>query len=144
MKTITSLVCISLVALLSACATPDAGYYDANGNWIANNPNNANRNHAPLPGGTRNSQNSDYDNGYPATTTTTVTTYNYDRRGYYDENGHYMAKDDSLNVPTDMFPPRGMCRVWFTDRDADNQPDIESCKGIKSHVPAGAYVIYGG
>jgi len=144
MRTIPSLVCLSLVSLLAACGTPDAGYYDAAGNWIANNPNNANRSHAPLPGGTRNSQNSDYDSDRPVSTTTTVTTYNYDHRGYYDDNGYYLANDDGPNVPQDMFPPHGMCRVWFTDREADNQPAIESCKGIKYHVPAGAYVIYGG
>ncbi len=144
MRTIPSLVCLSLVSLLSACATPDAGYYDANGNWIANNPNNANHSHAPLPGGTRNSQNSDYYNDHPVSTTTTVTTYNYDHRGYYDDNGYYLASEEGPNVPQDMFPLRGMCRVWFEDRTVDNQPAIESCKGIKSQVPAGAYAIYGG
>ena len=144
MRTVSSLVCISLVSLLSACGTPDDGYYDHAGNWIANNPNNANRSHAPLPGGTRNSQDSAYDNDYPATTTTTVTTYNYDRRGYYDDNGNYIGRNSDFTVPQELFPPRGMCRVWFTDREVDDQPGIESCKGIKSHVLAGAYVIYGG
>ena len=103
MRTISSLACISLVSLLSACATPDAGYYDANGNWIANNPTNANRSHAPLPGGTRNSQNSDYDNDQATSTTTTVTTYNYDRRGYYDDNGNYIGRNSDFAVPKDMW-----------------------------------------
>jgi len=132
MRTVISLACISLLSLLSACATPDAGYYDANGNWIANNPNNANHSHAPLPGGTH-----DYrdDNS---------SAYTYDRRGYYDYNGYYIDQNGGLSVPQDMFPPRGMCRVWFTQRDLVNQPPVESCNDIRSRVPAGAYVIYGG
>jgi len=134
MRTLTSLACVSLISLLSACASPDAGYYDANGNWIAKNPNNANHSHSPLPGGTYNQDRADYD--APA--------YTYTRRGYYDYNGYYIAKDGGLNVPTDMFPPRGMCRVWFAERSPDSQPAVESCSDIKSRVPAGAYVIYGG
>jgi hypothetical protein len=50
----------------------------------------------------------------------------------------------TMNDHSCMFPPRGMCRVWFTKRAPANQPAIESCNGIKSRVPAGAYVIYGG
>lgn len=140
MRTLTSFACISLVALLSACGTPDDGYYDANGNWIATGtPHNiAHNTHPPLPGGTRDTRydRASYDNHHPA--------YMYDRRGYYDYNGDYVTDDSGLNVPQDMFPPRGMCRVWFTNRAPDDQPSVESCNNIKSRVPAGAYVIYGG
>jgi len=139
MRSFTYLACVSLVSLLSACGTPDSGYYDANGNWIPyNRYNREAHDHSPLPGGTH----PPYDDHHQVTTT--VTTYTYDRPGYYDYNGYYMAMDSGLNVPQDMFPPRGMCRVWFPDRVALHQPGIESCDGIRSRVPAGAYVIYGG
>jgi hypothetical protein len=145
MRKLFPLVCISLVTLLSACGSPDDGYYDTNGNWIANNP--YNHSHPPLPGGTHDSR-SDHtiydDNRAVSSTTVTTTTYNYDQPGYYNSDGSYIGKDSSFAVPHRMFPPSGMCRVWFTDRTADNQPAIESCDGIRSRVPAGAYVIYGG
>jgi len=144
MRILSSLACISLMALLSACGTPSDGYYDANGNWIATNPNNANHSHAPLPGGTHDTRYDEYDDNHPAATTVTTTTYTYDRAGYYNRDGSYIGADSSFAVPQNMFPPRGMCRVWFADRTPDNQPSIESCDGIKSRVPAGAYVIYGG
>ena len=80
---------------------------------------------------------------HPVTTVTT-TTYSYDRAGYYNQDGSYIGVHSDFAVPPDMFPARGMCRVWFPDRRPVNQPDIESCDGIKSRVPVGAYVIYGG
>jgi len=126
-------------SLLSGCATPDNGYYDANGNWIPyNRYNREAHEHSPLPGGT-------YDSRYDrAPVTTTVTTYTYDRPGYYDYNGYYIAPGGGLNVPPEMSPPHGMCRIWFSERTADSQPPIETCEGIRSRVPMGAYVIYGG
>lgn len=134
---LTALACISLATLLSACGTPDGGYYDANGNWIPNNPNNATRNHAPLPGGTHDAyDNDDYRHRHH------VTTYSYDRPGYYNTSGYYDRLEGG--APASMMPPRGMCRVWFTDRLPENQPRIESCDGIQYRVPEGAYVIYGG
>jgi len=138
MRNITFLACLSL-SLLSACATPDSGYYDTNGNWIPYNRYNEEAHpHSPLPGGTHPPY--DYDDSH-AVSTTTVTTY-YDRPGYYDYEGEYLGSN--VPIPHDMLPPRGMCRVWFTDRTPVHQPPIESCEGIRSRVPAGAYVIYGG
>lgn len=137
MSRFTALACISLLAL-SACGTPDNGYYDANGNWIPyNRYNREAHNHSPLPGGTRSEYIDD-------SATTTVTTYTYDRPGYYDYNGYYVARDTGFGVPADMFPPRGMCRVWFPERVPGRQPAIETCNNINLRVPAGAYVIYGG
>ncbi|MDX2073773.1 MAG: hypothetical protein SFX19_05335 [Alphaproteobacteria bacterium] len=123
---------ISLLSFLAACGTPDGGYYDANGNWIATDT--IHKPHAPLPGGTRdyNAAKDRYDHT------------KYDRPGYYDRNGYYISRDDGFNVPENMFPQRGMCRVWFTERPASEQPPVESCNGIKSRVPAGAYIIFGG
>lgn len=133
MRKLMLLTSAALLSLLSACGTPDAGYYDANGNYIPNNPYNRNaHDHAPLPGGTH----QPYDER--------AVTYHYDRPGYYDRNGYYIARDKGPTVSEDMFPPRGMCRVWFPERAVIDQPGIESCNGIQSRVPAGAYVIYGG
>jgi hypothetical protein len=143
MRKLTTLACVSVMALLSACGTPNDGYYDANGNYVPNNPyNRTAHDHSPLPGGTAEHR---YDNPNRGVTTTTTTTYNYDRAGYYNQYGEYVGMDNSnVVVPNDMFPGRGMCRVWFPDRVPPNQPGIESCNGIQSRVPAGAYVIYGG
>ena len=129
--------CVCLVALVSACDAPNGGYYDANGNFIAtDSPYNVSKNnHAPLPGGPGDGYYSDRTD-HPVN--------QYDRAGYYDSYGHYWANYSSLNVPEDMFPPRGMCRVWFSGRPLVDQPPVESCDGIRSRVPAGAYVIYGG
>src|SRR4051812_41416572 len=128
MRSLTSFACLSLLSLLSACATPSDGYYDANGNWIAyNRYNREAHNHSPLPGGTH----PPYDDSRAVTTT--VTPNSYARPGYYDYNGYYVAKAD-LNTPQDMFPPRGMCRVWFPDRAAVHQPAIEACDNIQSRV----------
>ena len=152
MRTFTSIACVSLLALLSGCAVPPDGYYDANGNWVATsvaNPKVA-ENHPPLPGGPYN-QYDTYDNAYapaPTVYTTTTTSYHYDRAGYYAPDGTYVGPDYTpamvVPVPNDMFPPHGMCRVWFTNRAPNDQPAIESCDGIRARVPAGAYVIYGG
>jgi len=129
-----ALICASFLSLLAACATPDNGYYDTNGNWIPNNPyNSQNHTRAPLPGGTHDYRDDRYDR-----------VERYDRAGYYDRNGYYIARDGGPAVPEDMFPPRGMCRVWFIERPAIDQPKIESCDDIRSRVPVGAYVIYGG
>jgi hypothetical protein len=129
--TIRLLSSVALLTLISACGTPNGGYYDHNGNYIATdtprNMQDSTSVHPPLPGGV-----DDTDD------------YHYTRRGYYDYNGYYIPKDSGLSVPADMFPPRGMCRVWFTNRPLEQQPSIESCDGIRSRVPAGAYVIYGG
>lgn len=136
MRTLTKLACVSFLSLLSACGTPSDGYYDANGNYVPyNRYNSEDHAHSPLPGGTR-------DQYEPARTDYGVV--RYDRAGYYDSNGYYITVDNGPNVPTSMFPPRGMCRVWFPERAAIDQPRIESCDGIRSRVPAGAYVIYGG
>lgn len=144
MRTLTTLALISVTTLVSACATPDNGYYDKNGNWIPNNPYNREaHDHSPLPGGTDDSY-SAYNHHRDHRVTTTTTTYSYDRPGYYDYNGYYIPMDSGLAVPTNMFPPHGMCRVWFPDNAPADQPGIESCEGIQARVPYNAYVIYGG
>jgi len=143
MRTFSLIAGLSLVTLLSACGTPSDGYYDANGNYIPyNRYNQQNHDHAPIPGGTHDPYASD--DAHPVAYTTTTTTYSYDRPGYYDSNGYYRTMSGGVTAPDDMLPPRGMCRVWFPDRALDDEPAIESCSGIHSRAPAGAYIIYGG
>ncbi len=127
--------CVSLVSLLSACGVPSDGYYDANGNFVSNiTPHEMASTHPALPNARGN---------YPADSRY-YSNNSYDRAGYYDRNGYYIERNNGFAVPDNMFPPRGMCRVWFTDRNPSQQPAVESCDGIKSRVPAGAYVIFGG
>jgi len=130
----TLLACVSLVSLLTACGPSYGKHYDANNTNIPYNNVDSQTQYTREHSYDR-VDNSDYDDNYSP---------HYTHRGYYDYNGNYMARNDGLTVPQDMFPPRGMCRVWFTDRPASDQPSVESCNGIKSRVPAGAYVIYGG
>lgn len=132
MRILPMITCFSALTLLAACGEQE-GYYDSNGNYVApsNVTTQAQRNHAPSPGHSGDGYGHEHHD-------------RYDRAGYYDYNGYYIAKDGGLNVPEDMSPPRGMCRVWFVDRVPANQPAVESCDSIKSRVPAGAYVIYGG
>ena len=78
------------------------------------------------------------------THTTTVTTYGYVKAGYYDANGFYIAPGFGPSVPQAMLPPSGLCRIWYPQRAPQDEPGIQSCDGIRSRVPMGAYVIYGG
>lgn len=127
------MACLTAATTLAACG-PSTGYYDARGNYVHDTP----YNRAENPPDTSNTYARDYyerDSRYsryqPAT-------------GYYDRDGFYVGDENMLPVPQSMFPPRGMCRVWFRARLASDQPPIESCSGIEHRVPAGAYVIYGG
>lgn len=149
MRTLTLLTCLSGAVLLSACGYPDYGYYDANGNYVPapNATTEAQRVRSPSPGQPHHDYYRDrYDNTYygDRRVVETTTTYTYDRPGYYDYNGYYVGERGAFNVPRGMFPPRGMCRVWFPDRLPENQPPVETCVGIRDRVPAGAYVVYGG
>ncbi len=137
--------CVSMVALLAACTNSD-GYYDSDGRFVPYTVNGKSTN--PYSNGkTGNEYNARPDASYtnqvkhqsrqPYST-------EYSRRGYYDYDGDYVTDGSIETVPASMFPPRGKCRVWFTDRQYDRQPGIESCDGIRNRVPSGAYVIYGG
>lgn len=142
-----TLAFVSLVSFVAACSThkysaSEGGYYDEYGNYIpTDTPHNIRLHaHPPLPGG---GQAGEYgreyheqhrEEGYPR----------YIRRGYYDHNGKYVMPVKGINVPRDMFPPSGMCRIWFPDLAISKQPAIEQCDGINTRVPENAYVIYGG
>jgi len=122
-----TIACLSLASVIASC-TP-AGYYDSNGEYRSYGSSDSFRHENAMAG-------TPVSHAYPDTT--------YDRAGYYDRNGYYIARDNGPRVSDELFPPRGMCRIWFADRPADDQPRVESCNGIRSRVPAGAYVIYGG
>lgn len=150
MRTLTSITCVSLLVLLTACGNSTRGYYDAQGNWVTTS-NTHHRAHPerdlpPDPGHT-------YDKivGYePAPSATVVYTappppmLTYERAGYYDRNGYYIAMDGGLTVPDNMFPPAGQCRIWMPGVPVVNQAPVEPCYGIQARVPPGGYVIYGG
>jgi hypothetical protein len=134
--------CVACISLLSACGGPTDGYYDANGKFVPYNTSNHNYVHAPDPAAANYYDDDHYYDEYHHPVHTA--TYVYDRPGYYDYNGYYIAEESGMDVPHGMFPPRGMCRVWFPHRPPADQPRIESCDGIRERVPVGAYVIYGG
>lgn len=115
---------------LADCSAPERGHYDANGMWVpaSNATTEAQRIHSP------------------DSASMTPPNYEYDNNGYYHSRKYYSGADNgyAFSVPMDYLPPRGMCRVWFMNRTPEHQPSIESCEGIHSRMPAGAYVIYGG
>jgi len=139
MNTLTKIGCLSLAALMAGCVP--AGYYDSNGVYRSYGKSDSFRNEHAMAGTPETSTTTYSDEYAVAPSTTTII---YTKPGYYDRNGYYIAADSGPHVPEDLFPPRGMCRVWFTDRAVSYQPPVESCNGIQSRVPAGAYVIYGG
>lgn len=152
MKLAKTLACVGLLAALTACGD-DNGYYDSLGNWHAKGPD-ARSNKAGWSGETYKGNNYYTDNSARRGDSARVTDYDrakdrdrspYKRAGYYDYNGRYIPASASVPyVDRSYFPPRGMCRVWFVDRDEWDQPEPESCVGIRYRIPEGAYVIYGG
>lgn len=140
MKISATFISLSLLMCSAACAP--AGYYDANGDYRSYGKSDSYRTSTVRDDGAPGNPDNHTAYAVPAQSTTTVI---YDRPGYYDSNGYYVSADNfPTAVPKSMLPPRGMCRVWFADRPARYQPEVESCSGIQSRVPEGAYVIYGG
>lgn len=128
--------CLSLISIMAACQP--SGYYDSNGEYRSYGKSDSfNHNNAMAGTAAHDTYHSDTDNQ-------TITTVTYSRPGYYDRNGYYIAEDSGPHVSPELLPPRGMCRVWFTDRPVSEEPAVESCQGIQSRIPAGAYAIYGG
>lgn len=136
MRIINLLSCLSLTAALAACGP--SGHYDENGSYMT--PSEAQHYH--------DASDRSYDmqdRGYVSTDSGTYPVVPvYGQRGYYDYYGNYVTMDTNVGIPQNMMPPPGLCRVWMPDRDISRQPGIESCSGIKTRVPMGAYVIYGG
>lgn len=137
MKNINRIACLSLVAVMTSC-TP-SGYYDSNGEYRAYGKSDSYRYNKPMAGTGRN-----YSYHENSARMNRDTDFTYTRAGYYDHNGYYIDNEDRPQISNEYYPPRGMCRVWFIDRRADDQPSVESCSGIRDRVPGNAYVIYGG
>ena len=55
-------------------------------------------------------------------------------------NGH---KHPPHRVAKQYMPPKGKCRLWYTDRPAHRQPKIGSCKKLGKKIPRGAVLIRG-
>ena len=136
-------------AMLAACA-PATGYYDSNGVYHSYDEP---KPHPMIAGGPRpapiavpayDTTTVQYNTNTPYTTTSTTRTYMFNRPGYYDPNGYYIAMDSGPVLAPEFLPPRGLCRVWIPSRAQTEQPPVESCDTIRSRIPAGAYVIYGG
>ena len=68
----------------------------------------------------------------------------YNHVGFYDRNGNYTTVARGPHIPRSYIPPRGTCRIWYTDVAPADQPGVESCVGIASRLPDGAFVVYGG
>jgi hypothetical protein len=109
-----------------------SGYYDSNGNYV------------PAKYADEYHNGADGRRYHNAAEQEYISANTYTQPGYYDYYGNLVTLDQRTGVPKSMFPPRGMCRVWFPDRELEREPGIESCEGIRARVPVGAYVIYGG
>jgi hypothetical protein len=59
-----------------------------------------------------------------------------------DDDGQDGDHAEQLDVPLGQLPPPGVCRVWFPDRSAGQQPAPESCGGALRDAPRGAWVLY--
>jgi hypothetical protein len=125
------LAAIACVATLTACYS-NGGYYDANSNWVAP----ATQQGRSSASGTTAEYH--FENSYPHRVV------QYDRPGIYDTHGNWVAVADTIRIPRDMFPARGMCRVWHPRRDPAQQPAPVKCREARQQVPSGALVIYGG
>ncbi len=68
----------------------------------------------------------------------------YHRVGFYDHQGRYIPLADGPAVPSSYMPPRGMCRIWFIETPAPQQPEVRSCLSLQKRVPVSAYLLYGG
>jgi len=160
------IACLSVVSvMLAACG--QEGYYDNRGHYHANNAqgsnNNTNNTFTNNDGNPSYAGNNYYTNhsarkgntdgvvGYDRDRDNSVRDYDgestivYKRTGYYDYRGAYYPVNSGPKVPRNYFPPRGMCRVWLAGVVAQDQPSVESCKGIQQQrLPEGSYIVYGG
>lgn len=155
MRRLPLLACASLVTLLAACAEQERGYYDANGNYVYSYKDTevlgGNRDREKWPGKPagyyKDTTGKNYDRRVvraPGAVVVAEPQYMYQLEGYYNSYGDYIGPTANFTVPSDMWPPRGMCRVWFPNRAPSTQPDVESCDGLINRVPVNAYIVYGG
>ncbi|MFW6323171.1 MAG: hypothetical protein ACOC02_06060 [Guyparkeria sp.] len=50
---------------------------------------------------------------------------------------------DPVTVPASEMPPAGECRLWYPDREPDDQPEPDNCSDIERDVPDGAVLVRG-
>lgn len=156
MKPIKTFACLSIIAALAACG-PNDGYYDSLGNYHQGSraSNAADSTVQPgFSGETYRGNNYYTDSSARRGDSKRVVDYDrnrdldrlpYKRAGYYDYRGRYIpASRTVVYTDREYFPPRGQCRIWYNDRDWDDQPAVEECTTIYRRVPQDAYVIYGG
>jgi hypothetical protein len=155
MKLIQKIACLALVTTAAACGPTD-GYYDSLGNYHHGQNGDAQYSTVQpgFSGSTYKGNNYYTDSSAVRGDSKRVTDYDkardpsmaaYRRAGYYDYNGNYIpASADRPYVARSYFPPRGKCRVWYVERDYDDQPISETCVGIRDRAPDGTYIIYGG
>lgn len=48
-----------------------------------------------------------------------------------------------VRIPPGHMPPKGMCRIWYTDRPPGHQPPAGNCRVLKRYVPYNAVLIWG-
>ena len=53
------------------------------------------------------------------------------------------ARADESEIPANMRPPAGMCRVWLDDVPAAQQPAVTDCPTAVRNRPAKGRVIFG-
>jgi hypothetical protein len=144
-RALTLIASVSLISLLTACGGANNESYTSNGSYSPmDTPHNtaANTHSSPADGtGDHRSNRRDDNDSYYDDSHYEINRYGHN--GYYERNGYYVARNSGVAVPQEMFPPQGMCRMWFMERLASDQPDVESCNGIRSRAPNGAYIIYG-
>lgn len=123
------LTCLPLLLIMAACGP--SGYYDSEGRYHAYGENDTHRN--------------DHAIAAPASSNTPASSV-YVPEGnvsYYGQAHTYPEGANAVRIPREFFPPSGMCRVWFPNKPASDQPPPESCQGIQDRAPADSYVIYG-
>lgn len=50
---------------------------------------------------------------------------------------------NEFGVPHDSMPPAGLCRVWYPNRPARNQPPPGDCNYLAARLPSGAQLLRG-
>jgi len=50
---------------------------------------------------------------------------------------------DPVILPASQLPPPGQCRIWYPDRDPEDQPEPGDCEELQHRVPSGAVLVRG-
>jgi len=127
MRALFKATCVPLVLFISACQP--SGLYDQHGNYHS-----ADTGYEGQKAQEINATEDSYGEAF---------TYSFGRPGFYDYEGNFVQAENVPEVPDDFLPPEGMCRVYHPDKALSLQAPAKACR-VHYHIPAGAYVIYGG